>query len=265
MRSWKWMFSYILAASLGLWLALVISFKFVRPAHSQTPPASNAPSSGELPPEFMNDAATATATPAAPETATPPTTAATPAPATSATPTSTPSAAQTPPPAPSAASTPGPAQTPVPAAQAQPPGATEPEPETVTAPSPSPRLGAEDYVYDPTGRRDPFKPYKTLLAGTPPPKPSTSNGGAVRQTPVEPLQRWDVERFKVVGILWEVHSPKAMVKDPDGTLYTLVKNTKIGRYNGYVAAIREGEIVVIETYEIDGKMQKDTKVLELGK
>jgi type IV pilus assembly protein PilP len=82
---------------------------------------------------------------------------------------------------------------------------------------------------------------------------------------LEPLQRWEIERLQVVGILWDVRKPRAMVRDPDGTVYTVVKNSKIGRSEGFVAAIREGEVVVIETKYEDGNATKEPRVLELKK
>lgn len=261
MRSWKWLLSYVTMASLGLGFALVLSLKFVKAARSQTPSAQ-APPSGELPPEFLSE--TGGSTPAAPAAATPPTTAATPQPAgTSAPPSPTPGEASSG--AGGAGNSPD-SSVGAPAANVS-AGASEPE--TLTAPAPIPRMGGEDYTYDPTGRRDPFKPYRSFQQSTPQ-RPSTTanngnNGGNSENVPVEPLQRWDVERLKVIGILWEVRAPKAMLRDPDGAIYTVTKNTKVGRYNGYVAAIREGEVVVVETLEVEGQPRKETKILELGK
>jgi type IV pilus assembly protein PilP len=272
MRSWKWLLSYVTMASLGLGFALVISLKFVRAAHSQSPSNSQAPSSGDLPPEFLNETGGPTPAPKlSPVPAENPSIAAAP----SVTPSAAPSAAAIPSAAASAAQNLGTAQnptakppsTPANAAAAQP---TDPNaPENITAPAPVPRMGNEDYTYDPTGRRDPFKPYRTLqmIQAKPPPSTSASAGASSNepQIPLEPLQRWDLERLKVIGILWEVRAPKAMVRDPDGVVYTVMKNSKVGRYSGYVAAIREGEVVVIETLEYDGQSKKETKILELGK
>lgn len=144
---------------------------------------------------------------------------------------------------------------PVPGAVASPPaGSLEP---AVVEPSPPANgegaaLSAEGYVYDPTGRRDPFAPYKAIRIG--------------RTGPLlEPLQMQDLEKLSLIGILWDVNAPRALVKDPDGKLHTLVKNTKLGRNNGYVAVIREGEVVVIETVDEDGKSFKRTKILEFKK
>jgi type IV pilus assembly protein PilP len=56
-----------------------------------------------------------------------------------------------------------------------------------------------------------------------------------------------------------------MVRDPDGGVYTVLKNSKIGRNEGVVTAIREGEIVVVETFYVDGATQKESKVMEFRK
>ena len=117
----------------------------------------------------------------------------------------------------------------------------------------NPPGGIDGYVYDPTGRRDPFRPYRMIR--------SDRTVGPI----IEPLQTYDIDQLSIVGILWEVRAPRALVKDSDGNLHTVVKNTKIGRNNGYVAAIREGEVVVVETLEEDGKSYKRTKVLEFKK
>lgn len=242
MKSVRWMMSYILVASLGLWLAFAVSMKFMAPAHSQ-----EAPSNGDLPPEFMKEVEAtqvpsgkpaSNANPAAP--ATTPTTA-------------TPKA--------------GP---PVPAAQPSPyvqqqvppppmPGEEMPLGDSMTAPQASQgtnTMPRDEYIYDPTGKRDPFKPFKVI-------RPVSKNEKT--DVPLEPLQRFEVDRLQIVGILWDVKTPRAMVRDPDGAVYTVVKNSKIGRNEGFVAAIREGEVVVVETKYEEGKPVKETRVMEFKK
>lgn len=118
---------------------------------------------------------------------------------------------------------------------------------------------ADGYRYDPTGKRDPFKVFKQIRVLT----PQEANKATNRV--MEPLQRWELERLQVVGILWDVRNPRAMVRDPDGAVFTVVKNSKIGRSEGFVAAIREGEVVVVETTYDNGNSIKESRVLELKK
>ncbi len=118
----------------------------------------------------------------------------------------------------------------------------------------------EGYSYDPTGRRDPFRPYgqsQTAAA----PEVRTNDESA---KPGDPLQQFDVTQLKVVGIMWEIRNPKAMVKDPNGKLYMIQRQTRIGRNNGFVAIIREGEIVVVEPAVGDnGTQTASTRILTL--
>lgn len=219
MKSVRWMLSYILVASLGLWLAFAVSAKFMAPAHSQ-----EAPASGDLPADFMKEIE-----------------------ATQVPPTGTQVPAGTQPPAQKKQEVPPP-----------PPATEMPVGDGMTAPPPPQEfIPREEYSYDPTGKRDPFKAFRTVR----PVHTEAAKGLEV----VEPLQRWELERLQVVGILWDVRTPRAMIRDPDGAVYTVTKNSKIGRAEGFVAAIREGEVVVLETRYDDGKSVKESRVLELKK
>lgn len=247
MKSMRWIITYVVVASLGLWFAFFMSLRFVSPAYSQTPPAQptnpvppqppgpgsipqaptqapgaaapqgsassapQAPTAGDLPPEFMEEGAAAGAIPPPPKGA------------------------------PTGPAVQGTDQGNVPV-----PTAVNPE-----------FAGDDQYNYEPNGRRDPFKPYMTYR---------TAPGGPVNKADLtDPLQRWDITRFAVMAIIWEVKNPKAMVKDPDGATYMIGKNTKIGRNAGYVVAIREGEVVVVETVDNEGVVTKEVRILELKK
>ena len=84
------------------------------------------------------------------------------------------------------------------------------------------------------------------------------------QGPLWPLQRFDLEQLKLVGIIWDVTAPKAMILDPAGKGYVVKVNERIGRNNGYIARIREGEIIVVEsTTGLDGKLVYVTKLMKL--
>lgn len=128
-----------------------------------------------------------------------------------------------------------------------------------------PGLNSPDgYIYDPTGRRDPFKPYGTGLSQLP--LPVEDPNSAIIPPPVnlEPLQFYDIGQLKVVGIIWEVSNPKAMIRDPLGKLHLVRKETKVGRNNGFVAVIREGEIVIVEPLPVSGGVQSaQTRVMLL--
>ena len=109
------------------------------------------------------------------------------------------------------------------------------------------------YIYQPDNRRDPFRPFKEI----------GPLEGAELVGPLLPLQRYDITEIKLIGIIWDIKNPKAMFMDPTKKIHTLIKDDRIGRNNGYVAAIREGEVVVVETVNIRGELAYNTRVLQL--
>lgn len=239
MKSFRWFFSYMLVASLGLGLAFAVSLKLMAPARSQ-----EAPPSGDLPAEFLKEVeSTQVPTPAPPQ----------------ATPTAQGGDVNP---------TPGASPSKIPL----PPGEDTMIGDGATAPSSTPvgeaaaglpvdglaapnmDAGLQDMPYDPASRRDPFKPFRVA-------RPVDPN----LKLTLEPLQRHEIEKLQVIGILWDVRVPRAMIKDPDGAVHTVIKNSKVGRNEGFVAAIREGEVVVVETMYDDGKVTKETRVMELSK
>ncbi|MDZ4662500.1 MAG: pilus assembly protein PilP [Pseudomonadota bacterium] len=111
------------------------------------------------------------------------------------------------------------------------------------------------YDYDPKNKRDPFQPYYGQLELLP--------GKSVG--PLMFLQRYELDQLELVGIIWDVSRPKAMIKDPNGTLHVVEQNSKVGRNNGYIAIIREGEIVVVEPIEDEGKTTYTTRVVSIGR
>jgi type IV pilus assembly protein PilP len=62
-----------------------------------------------------------------------------------------------------------------------------------------------------------------------------------------------------------VKRPRAMINDPDGKVHIVGPNTKIGLRNGYIAVIREGEIVVVETVEENGRLVSSAQIVKLAK
>ena len=109
------------------------------------------------------------------------------------------------------------------------------------------------YMYDPTGRREPFE---SLVAAedlsaedvvvTPPPEELTS-----------PLQKYDIKQIKVVGIILGGLGDYAKVKAPDGESYTISVGTLMGQHQGKVISISENVILVKETIQYEsGKVEE---------
>ncbi len=113
----------------------------------------------------------------------------------------------------------------------------------------------EVYVYDPRGKRDPFIPYTSPVAAT-----------VVARGPLLPLQKFEIDQLKLVGVITGGRTPMAMIIDPKQKVHYVKKNAKIGRDNGYVAKIREGELVIIENYvDPEGNTNTRSRLMKLDR
>lgn len=63
---------------------------------------------------------------------------------------------------------------------------------------------------------------------------------------VEPQRRWAIRHYKLVGIIWNVSQPKAMITDRENTLHMFMIKDRIGNNEGQITAIRDGEVVINE-------------------
>ena len=61
-----------------------------------------------------------------------------------------------------------------------------------------------------------------------------------------PLERFGVEEFKLVGIIWNEKSKVAVVEDSKGKHHSLSEGSRIGLNNGMVEKILPDQVVVVE-------------------
>ena len=62
------------------------------------------------------------------------------------------------------------------------------------------------------------------------------------------IERFSLEEFRIVTIMWGQTAARAIVMDPYKNKYTLRINDRIGKNSGVVSTIKENEIVVTEDY-----------------
>lgn len=99
-------------------------------------------------------------------------------------------------------------------------------------------IAAQDsYVYNPIGKRDPFR---SFLA---------SGERQADDVPVTPLQRYEIDQYTLVGVIWGIDRPRALVQDPEGVGHVMEVGTYIGRNWGKVTRISSAEVVVTEEYQ----------------
>jgi type IV pilus assembly protein PilP len=120
------------------------------------------------------------------------------------------------------------------AAVAKPPA--PPEPAAPQAPA---------YVYNPIGKRDPFR--------SPDAEPATQ-AALANATCTEPLCRFDIDQLTLVAVVSGDANPLAMVQDPAGRGYFVRRNTRVGRQGGKVTQIMSDALVITEYFTTpDGK------------
>ena len=117
------------------------------------------------------------------------------------------------------------------------PVAPKPPPAAKADPLDTAIAAQDSYVYNPIGKRDPFRSF--LALGT----------AQVDTTPRTPLQKYEIDQYQLVGIIWGVDRPRALVEDPEGGGHVMEIGTYIGRNWGKVTQITDNEVVVTEEYK----------------
>ena len=101
--------------------------------------------------------------------------------------------------------------------------------------------------------RDPFRPM-TLR---------TNIDNRPREN-LSPLERLELSQIKLVGIVWDIKEPRAMVEDTAGLGYVLKVGTPIGSNGGKVKAIHQNEVVVEESFsDVTGGRKVQDAILRL--
>ena len=98
--------------------------------------------------------------------------------------------------------------------------------------------------------RDPFRPSSIQTTTT-----SRSRDN------LSPLERFELGQLKVVGIVWDVKEPRAMIEDTAGLGYTILVGTPIGGSEGKVKAITRNQVVVEESFQDFSGKKKTREVL----
>ena len=111
---------------------------------------------------------------------------------------------------------------------------------------------ASDAVYDPTGKRDPFRPPRAN---------NTTLAGEART----PLQRYDIGQLRLVAVIYDAQVPRAVVEDDAGLGYIVRVGTPIGANGGAVKAIERGKMrVEEESIDFYGDRQSSEVIMELA-
>lgn len=117
-------------------------------------------------------------------------------------------------------------------------------------------VAAVAYAYNPTAKRDPFRPPDELRS------PLGADGASAC---TEPLCQWDINDLDLRAVVTGDASPFAMVIDPKGRGYIVRRNTRIGRQGGRVTQILREQITVTEVWmRPDGKRDEVAKEIRIA-
>lgn len=108
----------------------------------------------------------------------------------------------------------------------------------------------KSFVYDGTGKRDPFRSFLLEKAGM--------LAAQVRG----PLEQFDLAQLALEAVIWQTGNARALISDPSGETYIIAEGTKIGKNAGRVIAIDDSLVRVTETY-VDHLGRETTKDIEL--
>jgi type IV pilus assembly protein PilP len=110
---------------------------------------------------------------------------------------------------------------------------------------------ATEWHYNPIGKRDPFQSFVRGRLDEEIRSPT-------------PLQRYDIDQLNLVGIVWGVDEPKALVSDPDKKNHVVEIGTYIGKKWGKVTEITSRSIVITEEYMTqEGDLMIEPKIMSL--
>ncbi|MEN6375236.1 MAG: pilus assembly protein PilP [Smithella sp.] len=96
------------------------------------------------------------------------------------------------------------------------------------------------YSYNPAGKPDPFQPFVEEEVA------AKKKAEKKKASSIFPLQRIEVEQFKLVGIAGDPNRRVAMVEDVAKKFYPLSVGTCIGLNNGKVVEILPDRVIVEE-------------------
>ncbi len=135
--------------------------------------------------------------------------------------------------------------------------------------NPDSMTGEQDYfpsfIYDERGRSDPFEP---KLKNAEPVYQGDDEVVLTEEQIVRAgLMKYELSALTLTAILISTKTKaKALIKDPTGTVYVIHENDSVGRNNGVIKKIRQGQVVVLEYRDQpEGGRLYTTQILSLGK
>jgi Tfp pilus assembly protein PilP len=130
------------------------------------------------------------------------------------------------------------------------PAETPAAPKTAGAPASDEAFTLENSL----NLRDPFR------------KPPSKAAFGAEGGNIPPLERYELDRYKLVGVITGPRKNKALITDPDGKMHVVSEAMFIGTRHGKITHIRPGQILVEEkVVNLLGQEEKVESALEFAK
>jgi type IV pilus assembly protein PilP len=98
---------------------------------------------------------------------------------------------------------------------------------------------APTYSYSPVGKRDPFRSYFSDAKQDNP----EADGRVLEET-----EKFELDQYKLTGLISGTSQPMAMVEDPTGRGHVLKIGSRLGKNGGRVTRVTGDQIVVTEEF-----------------
>jgi type IV pilus assembly protein PilP len=98
---------------------------------------------------------------------------------------------------------------------------------------------AVTWSYSPVGKRDPFHSYLADLE---------EQAAQEQEHKVEETEKFELDQYRLTGLVTGTAQPKAMVEDPIGVGHVLHIGSRLGKNAGRVTRISDDAIVVTEEF-----------------
>ena len=95
------------------------------------------------------------------------------------------------------------------------------------------------FSYSPVGKRDPFYSYIADLE---------SSLEAAAQRKHEPTEAFELDQYRLTGLVTGTAQPRAMVEDPEGKGHVIKIGSRLGKRGGVVTRINPDGLLVTEEF-----------------
>jgi len=95
-----------------------------------------------------------------------------------------------------------------------------------------------ELTYSPIGKRDPFRSYLADLKAN----------ETQEHRPLLPTEKYELDQYRLTGLITGTSQPKALVEDPEGVGHTMSIGERIGKNGGKITRISANGIMIVEEY-----------------